>query len=469
MLKYDPPPPEHMFPFFVLIAKVLDQAWDDARSREINKRLARQDSKRRSASRTDGDVGAEDDDADNVLDEETLAAAVEQAVRESAPEDAGKGLSHVNAYTYLLNADSLTSDKALALCATFLLEHAQLSSELWDRYVRHFVVRLYPLEKSELASAGAGPSSAGAGPSSRGRLEHRMLDVWLSSHVKHSSHAPVAALHVAAHEHETLLFALAASLKPLAALSSKPSHEFEQAFSACTDTVQLNRAMIREFYDHMKHSVAHKQNARVQEWARGFATADLRQLIAVGPDPETSRRLELMSIVHMVASTINSTSTDQDLQAVKDFLSRLEEISDEFQLQAIWSCCPQDSSIGHRLLLRWCNGARFGKTTLERHDREDVEFLFQALVGSNLSEGQRVAAMQSLLTGPEQMSPLTDLAVKGALSSSCDIIGILEDYVANEWAAEGHDTVLIDRLVYAPPWFDANTSSGFLMQTYFKL
>lgn len=420
LVSYASPPPHQMFPFFTLVARIFDQALNDVVSVRP--------------------PGSEE--------QSTAATSEDELIAEVA--------SSVS-----------KSDVALASCAVEL--QSGVSKELWDRYLAHFVSRLYPRAR-------------GAEMTQSDPLEHQMLRAWLGVYALDSRpEHRVAALHVSARKHASLLSGLASSLKPLARLvPNQPSASFTDAFIACTETSQLVDALVSEFHEHMVaifDEEAALSGGVVARWAHAFAIAELRQLAATKLSPESSSRLAIMSTVHVAACSISETSTTAELATLRCFVQSVRgAVTEGLRLQPVWDSChahyAEDSALKQRLLVLWCNTAGFGQGQMSAEVRADVDFLLGPLVHESfLSEAQRISALESLLASPMQTGPVLDLDIikrDAHPSSAADVLEIMERHLAARSATSPLES-FID--AYAPPWFEEGIAplNDELAHPYFKL
>ena len=451
LVSYAPPPPSQMFPFFARVARIFDQALNDVAS--ARPPVLEEES-------TTGTSAAPPPPEPAQL-LPTYTEALELAASSSATKSQDELIAEVASRVS-------TSDATLASCAMML--QTDLSKELWDRYLAHFVARLYPRE----AKAAEGDP-----------LEHQMLRAWLGAHAMGSRREQrVAALHVAARKHDSLLSGLASSLKPLARLvPGRPSAAFTRRFAACTETVQLLGAMVSEFHERMVavFDDAAPSSGAVARWAHAFAIAELRQLAAAELSAESNGQLAVMSTVHAAACRVTEASTAAELVTLRGFVQSVRDaVTDGLRLKPVWDSCQEhyaeDSALKQRLLVLWCNAAGFGQGPMSVEVREDVDFLLGTLVHESLlSEAQRVSALESLLASPAQTGPVLDLDIlrRGAAGdaqqtgSAADVLEIMERHLASHVAAPLEN--FTD--AYAPSWFEQGVAplDDELAHPYFKL
>lgn len=418
LVSYAPPPPHQMFPFFTLVARIFDQALNDV----VSVRPP-------------------------VSEEQSTAATSEDELIAEVASSVSK------------------SDATLASCAVEL--QSGVSEELWDRYLAHFVSRLYPRAR-------------GAEMTQSDPLEHQMLRAWLGAYALDSRpEHRVAALHVSARKHASLLSGLASSLKPLARLvPNQPSASFTAAFTACTETLQLVDSLVSEFHGHMVaiFDEAAPSGEVVARWAHAFAIAELRQLAATKLSPDSSSQLAIMSTVHVAACSISETSTAAELATLRCFVQSVRgAVTEGLRLKPVWESChahyAEDGALKQRLLVLWCNTAGFGQGQMSAEVRADVDFLLGTLVHESfLSEAQRISALESLLASPMQTGPVLDLDIikrDAQPGSAADVLEIMERHLAED--VDSPLESFID--AYAPPWFEEGVAplNDELAHPYFKL
>ena len=392
-----PPSPSLMFPFFSLVSSIFVQATDEIVASA----------------------------AERELSEEDIIDLVQAKVQQS-------------------DAPMANVAQRMAACGTD-------ESDLWDRYLAHFVSKLFA-------------DSPGA--------ERRMVCAWLGNRCHRFSNHLIASLHVAARRHEKMIRGLAAMLRPLSMLvdgtQGEISPEFEASmmhFGESTIDSEIHRAIIEEFFRQMHQDVHGDDPAQAGRWARTFAVVDLNDLVLDSQGShhrESAARLLVMGVVQAAAC---SGDLEADAPSLRRFTAEAEKaIGTEFRLEQIWRVAdetfPARLALKQRILSLWCSTARFEQSPLpdigQLPVRSDVNFLLNTLIHEqHISSELSISVLEALLSGPKAVAPFTDQNIdrRGVDSTNrSEVLGLIERHLAA--SSPAIDDIGDWDKAYMPPWFE---------------
>ena len=266
-------------------------------------------------------------------------------------------------------------DKVAAVAARVLFDN-DLSDCVWQRYLNHFVARLYPMSGQ-----------------SEPCLQHQVIAAWLSSHEGvANSECKVASLHAVAQWHDKLLVSLASSVQPLGQLTMDWEVN-ESLLTIIRDDENVHSLLTTEivnaFYLLMSE-LLHPgvPMTTVHSWAQAFSSTKLGDAVNTAHGPER-HRIRVMAIVAILA---RFGAQDGDVAEFKSIVcclgASVSEEEDVLSISRIWQAlrdttgaeCTQSAFVTplviHRLLDMLCSVDL---------PRADIEFICSTALQCELS------------------------------------------------------------------------------------